>query len=312
MANEMFIRQTHTVPRMVWQVVNDEGCPVDLTSTSFGAAQKATFTMSKTDRAMTPVIIDAPAILIDAAKGLLGYNWTPFDTLFVQTYYCMFSVHFTEMITLGEKAQITYQGVNYIAVANGTQWNTRLITFDGLSTIAQIIAAFNLSNPNYQITSNAADTGVVPVSGTATLVGGVNDVTNERKVGYPEQREDLEMSVEPVHSLGIDFLPPIIPAPGSALQDWLNERFREQYPLVGTKNGVNRIFTVSPHFFTVNESFTIKVTHDTDRLTRGVDFNVASTNTSKLGYNQIIFEEDAILPEAGDELFADFYISDKE
>ena len=73
---------------------------------------------------------------------------------------------------------------------------------------------------------------------------------------------------------------------------------------------MNDTFTTFPYWFTINEAFKIKVNVNGREMTRGVDYNVYSSDTSKLGYNTVIFESDAYIPQVGDEVKFDFYIAD--
>ena len=310
MANQLYIRQLHTLPTMVWQIVDEEGCPIDLADTVLGEAQKVTFTFAKSDRAMTPVLIETPASFLDKTKGLLEYKWTKYDTLYCGFYYAMFTVYFASSVNQGEKAKVDYEGVTYEAADIGEDLNSVDIVFDGVKTIAQIVSDFNTAYPDDNITHNAADDSVVPTAGTVTLSGGSNTITLEKKIGYPSQREDLEVKVTKIYGSASDFPPDVPESPD--IEDWLADRKRTDFVPSEAKDGVNKVFSTLPYFFTVNEAFNIHVKFNGVNLVRGVDYNVASTDTNKLGYNQIIFESDFDAPEAIDSLLFDFYISDRE
>lgn len=312
MANNLFIRQRNTLPTAVWEVVDEEGCAVPLINTEFGDAVAVTFTMTKQDRNMTPALIDAPANFINTDKNQLEYRPTEFDTLFTGHFYIMFTVKFQQTIVAAVNSSFTYEGVIYSSVLANANLNTTQIIFDGVKTIAQIITDFNTINDD-KIESNAPNDAIVPSASTQTLTGGVNLQIFERKISYPSQRELFLMSVTKVHSTDANINPPpTLPPTGGEVEDWLMERLREDFDLIGTKDDVNRFFSTTPYFFTVNEAFNIQIFHNGVKLTRGVDYNVASTDISKQGYNQIIFEVDAGIPSAGDILTANFYIADTE
>lgn len=71
------------------------------------------------------------------------------------------------------KASAILAGVNFTAVTAGKLGNTIILTFDGIQTLATVVAAWNLANPSNQVIHNGVGSSV-PVAGTAHLQNGFN------------------------------------------------------------------------------------------------------------------------------------------
>jgi len=72
----------------------------------------------------------------------------------------------------GVKASVAYEGVTYEATVIGLLGNAIALSFDGQTSIADVVAAWNAANPANQVSHNAGDDSVHPASGTASLVDG--------------------------------------------------------------------------------------------------------------------------------------------
>jgi len=57
--------------------------------------QNVYFNMVKCDRKLTPVLVEVPAMFVNQSQGIMGYNWTEFDTLIPGWYYAWFTLQFT-------------------------------------------------------------------------------------------------------------------------------------------------------------------------------------------------------------------------
>ena len=299
----LFVKQYDTLPNLQWQILDSRQCPLNLTTLG---VTKVTFTMVKADRYNTPRIIEAPAEIADLKKGLLQYRWSRFDTIYTGWHYAWFTVYFASALSGGARAAGAYEGVVYLASTIGEIGNEISLVFDGVKNIGEVVGEWNFAHPDNQVTHNANDVLVIPTAYTVDLVGGVNQIENEQRISYPDQKEKLEVTVEGAFGqVGNQQSPP-----PPSISDWLAERRREDFALIGVKNGENKTFTTSPFWFTINEAFKIKVRLNGRILTRDIDYRVYSSNSSKQGYNTIIFEENVYIPQSTDILLADFYISD--
>lgn len=89
--------------------------------------------------------------------------------------------------------------------------------------------------------------------------------------------------------------------------------FRQNVPLIGVKNGINRIFSVpnGEHFVNQNignHDFRILIRHNGKGLEEGVDYMVSESGGSGTGYDTIIFSAFAPIEESS--ILADYVIED--
>jgi hypothetical protein len=73
----------------------------------------------------------------------------------------------------GVAASVVYEGEFYYAVTTGTAGNSIALVFDGIDSIATVLADWNAANPSNTAGTFASNTAVVPAAGTATLTGGL-------------------------------------------------------------------------------------------------------------------------------------------
>lgn len=301
---ELIIKQNTTIPWIEWSVIDENRCPVDLEALG---ATKVTFSMIGCDRSLTPFLIESPGEFADKAKGLLRYRWTEYETLFARWYFAWFTVYFPAHVSGGKKAAASYESVAYTALEVGEDGNSISVVFDGNNTIAEAVSTWNTANPTNLVEHDAVDDTVVPTAGTVQLADGSEAITTVQKISYPDQREKLEVTVQSAYGDGTQ--PPGAPVPPS-IEDWLNDRKRENYTPIGVIDGSNKTFTTGAYWFTMNEAFKLHLRLNGRELTRNVDYEVYSSDPTKLGYNTIIFDEDVAVPQPGDVLLCDFYISD--
>ena len=81
------------------------------------------------------------------------------------------------------KATYTNDSVIYSAVVVGSAGNDIILTFDGVDTIATVIATWNGANPGNTVSSNAPDDSVVPSAVSFRLTDGYDGYTPVSIVG---------------------------------------------------------------------------------------------------------------------------------
>lgn len=90
-------------------------------------------------------------------------------------------------VTIPSKAaSFVYQNVTYTAVTPGANSNLIMLTFDGTSTIAQIITLWNQAHTMNQVMSNAVDPSVIPTAGQIMLAGGFDSYAQIAVFGDPK------------------------------------------------------------------------------------------------------------------------------
>lgn len=70
------------------------------------------------------------------------------------------------------KASAVYEGVTYSAQNTGFEGNNISLVFDGSTSIADVVAAWNAANPSNTVEHDAGDDTVQPSGGTVNLSGG--------------------------------------------------------------------------------------------------------------------------------------------
>lgn len=95
-------------------------------------------------------------------------------------------------------ASVVDLGVTITANTAGAAGNIQL-TADGVETIAQIVAAWNGSNPSNQVTASGGNTAQVPAAGVLALTGGANavaavtqQVQTVEPTGAPSQAQAIQ------------------------------------------------------------------------------------------------------------------------
>lgn len=82
----------------------------------------------------------------------------------------------------GNFASATYSGITFTANYTGTDYNSKVLTFDGIKTVGQVVLAFNAANPNTPINHNSLTGSEILPAGTATLMGGTINVSQNNLV----------------------------------------------------------------------------------------------------------------------------------
>lgn len=75
----------------------------------------------------------------------------------------------------GRKASGVYDEVTYTATNVGVTGNSIALVFNGVQTVSQIVAAWNLANPLNLVSHNSTTPTEVPPAGTLALVGGLDN-----------------------------------------------------------------------------------------------------------------------------------------
>lgn len=82
----------------------------------------------------------------------------------------------------GTKSSVVYGGITFTAERNGTELNGAQLVFDGVKTVAAVVAAYGVANPTKPAILFTGAGTVVPVAGTTTLVGGTYNVIDRGPV----------------------------------------------------------------------------------------------------------------------------------
>lgn len=75
----------------------------------------------------------------------------------------------------GRKSSGVYGGVTYTATNVGVLGDSIVLVFNGIQTIAQVVAAWNLINPANPVGHSSTSPTSVPLAGSVTLSGGLDN-----------------------------------------------------------------------------------------------------------------------------------------
>lgn len=88
------IAKDHTLPKLLYQCIDGNGCPIDLSE-----ADSVKFSLIKQDRANTVFVDEAEASLSQnssypASEGWVEYSFSESDTEYIEFYYGRFHIIF--------------------------------------------------------------------------------------------------------------------------------------------------------------------------------------------------------------------------
>jgi hypothetical protein len=160
---------------MAIRLTNEDGSPFNLTPITEIRARfrKANSTIMELRFTRNEIIV------VEPLAGRLSVNFTSTVSLQLAP---ADRQDFVIILDKGPQASAQVGLATIEAVNPGLDGNLVTLSFDGVKTISQVVAAWNTANPEIQIIFSPSPQGTtVPVSQTVTLSGGVS---GRRKVNF--------------------------------------------------------------------------------------------------------------------------------